>query len=386
MLELTDKQQEIHDALVDWVYDPYSEYTALSGYAGTGKTTLLGEVAKTLQDFSINFITYTGKASTVLAQKLANSGVNMHGSSCGTIHSLMYLFDGELRGKLTWRKKNYKQLELGDLIIVDEASMLTPKIFNDLLNLGRPIIFVGDPGQLPPIDAQPFLPLQNTEFKLEEIHRQAWDNPIIQIATRIRQGEEIPYGVYGNKAAKMNKPQSRQLVNSFKSSVIEDTNRIFLCGRNNTRIILNRSVRAKASLPETPQPGEYIICLKNNKELQLMNGTIFKLQDIREAGPLYKVLPEGSSEYTYCHKNSFNSKSPQELKEKLRQDSEAMKCIDDLMYYDYAYAITVHKSQGSEWDNVILYDERMHFFDDDTYRKWLYTGVTRAKEKLLIIK
>ena len=394
-MQLTKQQKDIHDLLMDWVSDNLGTcaYRALSGYAGTGKTTLLGELALSIQKkfpkVSLSFITYTGKASTVLASKLDNSKINWDRAYCGTIHSVLYDYLGEKHGQMMWKTKDHRMV-LGDLIIVDEASMITPKILKDLLRLNRPILFVGDPGQLPPIDSECFQPLLDTPFILTEIHRQAWDNPIIQLATRIRQGETIDYGVYGNKAAKLRQRsrETQKMLGGFYSSMLKDPEKIILCAKNYTRTSTNSVIRYKAGLGKHPEKGERIICLKNNKEMGLMNGFIVPLESCFVKKDRLYHLELGSYGRAYCHAKSFNSADQKALKTALSQDRELIKNYtdpDSIMFFDYAYAITVHKSQGSEWEKVVLFDERLPFYSEEEYRKWLYTGVTRAKEKLLIV-
>lgn len=384
---LTKEQKTAHDKIMDWL-STGSPYIALSGYAGTGKTTLLGGLAKSIQnnhsEARIHFITYTGKASSVLGHKLENSGIDWQRATCGTIHSLLYKYLGfnKKKNEMIWENKSAWDIT-GDLLIIDEASMITQKIFKDLLRLKKKILFVGDPGQLPPINESLFPPLLETDLQLTEIHRQAWDNPIIRLATMVRNGEQIPFGVHDGKAARL-KPrekQSRELIDKFSKDMPNDIEKIALCGFNKSRVRNNTMTRIKAGYPKHPVEGERLICLKNNKSANLMNGFIVPLSEFKEMNPnLYRLRIEGYGDF-FCPAQSFNNPNP------TNRDMATGESIkeDELMYFDYAYYITVHKSQGSEWDKVMLLNERIPNYSEEEYTKWLYTGITRAREKLLIV-
>lgn len=184
-IRLTDSQLVIHDALVDFALHLGDRwYIAMAGYAGTGKTTVISKAAQRILDEDpekrILFCAPTGKAAQVMKSKLA---FLRHGCTVGTIHSAIYTIDTTKkngpREELVFKKKSQKVLPY-DLIIVDEASMLTEKVFNDCLSYSIPVIFVGDPGQLPPVEGKPVDILHTTPFVLTEVMRQALENPIVQ--------------------------------------------------------------------------------------------------------------------------------------------------------------------------------------------------------------
>jgi len=399
-VELTNEQRGIQDYVFDWLGSNKQQYIAISGYAGTGKTTLIGDTARQMRsDLNIKFLTFTGKASVVLSNKLVDYGINDN-DICSTLHSYLYRFLGKDNcGSLKFTRKFREELD-GDVLIVDESSMLNSKLFSDILNLNRPIIFVGDPGQLPPINDEVFKPLLDTDLVLKHIHRQAWDNPIIRLATQTRKQQPIKPGNYDGAAAKVSKRSNKgiDLLAKFKENIGE-VDSVILCAKNKTRVKLNSQVRqAKGYGGNHPLPGERLVCLKNNKEKELMNGqcVFVKSTKVLEEDLAYKlvVVPEGRTNEIEClaYAKTFNNSTPQKIGMEIRKDEKRLKEIQqthfitgDPVLFDYGYALSVHKAQGSEWERVVLMDERMMSQTKGDYFRWLYTGITRAKEKLLIL-
>lgn len=414
---LTDEQQGIVDGLMNWVNDFYEgkteqPFTTMAGLAGTGKTTVLGFLANALREqrayVRIGFVTYTGKASIVLAGKLTDFQA---GDYVGTIHSLIYIpIVDEKTGKIEgWSHQDSLDV---DFIFVDEASMVGKDIWKDLLDYRVPIIAIGDHGQLPPVGADSFNLMAEPEFLLTEIHRQAKDNPIIQLSMTAREKGYIDCGMYGTAIAKLHwtDPRCKKILNSYD----KDSDLIALCGMNRTRVEVNKLIRRKYNFKGTPKVGERLICLKNNKNVNVMNGQIGTLKGIKSIGAKFfeiqmrmdgtkydvwlYVLKSGfgkaNAQDAYSESNTMDTK--QELAdavEKMIQAEtpdyfmgyeERRKCKVDL--FDFGYCVSVHKSQGSEWSRVIMIDERNSYQSDDDYTRWLYTGITRAKDKLIMIE
>ena len=409
-IELTHEQKTVHDGIMDWVENP-TTYTAVSGFAGTGKTTVIGcaagNIIKNHPNTRLRFLTFTGKASMVLSRKLASFGLSQVEAPCSTIHSYMYFCKGvdTYTRALEFERKQGVDLE-GDILIIDEASMISSSLFSDLLKLGKPMLFVGDSGQLPPINDSLFQPLLDTELALKTVHRQAEDNPIIEVATHTRNHIPIDKGVRKGKVAKFNirDKVGRQILSQFQKEVgKEDT--VILCGINRTRVALNQRVRYEQGLVSSkPVRGERMICLKNDKEKQLFNGQCVYVEEANvivnddmtdENVALYMVVtPEGENRRVECiaYAKSINNSKSSELYKCMAEDKKHLQYLEkkfahlgELTFFDYGYALSVHKSQGSEWSRVALRDERMLQQSDDDYYRWLYTGCTRAKDKLLII-
>jgi ATP-dependent exoDNAse (exonuclease V) alpha subunit len=417
MITLTDEQQGILEDLMNWVDEFYADktelpYTTMAGLAGTGKTTLLGFLANALREKKgqtrIGFITYTGKASIVLASKLTDFGPEDY---VGTIHSLIYFpMVDEKTGKIEgWSHRDFLDV---DFIFVDEASMVGKDIWKDLLQYNVPIIAIGDHGQLPPVGADSFNLMAEPEYLLTEIHRQAKDNPIIQLSMIARKEGYVECGMYGTAIAKLHwsDPRCKKILHAYD----KDSDLIALCGMNATRVQVNNLIRRKYNFKGTPKVGERLICLKNNKKVNVMNGQIGELIAIKSIGPKFYeiqmrmdgvkydvwlyVLKSGfgkaNVQDAYSESNMMDTKMElaDEVQKIMQKENpeyfmgyeERRKCRVDL--FDFGYCVSVHKSQGSEWSRVIMIDERNSYQSDDDYTRWLYTGITRAKEKLIMIE
>ncbi|MBI4973705.1 AAA family ATPase [Candidatus Roizmanbacteria bacterium] len=359
-------------------------YITLGGYAGTGKTTFIAHLRKRLdkldKKLKVGFASYTGKASRVLRNKLKETDTVMSQDTVGTIHSLIYspIVD-EKEQIIGWKTKDKIDR---DLIIIDEASMVDGLIWQHLMAYKIPIIVVGDHGQLPPIKGN-FNLMQKPHLKLEEIHRQAKHNPIIKISLLARENGNIPAGIYGDSIKKviLNSTDAQETVSELLSSYDYDT--LVLCGYNKTRRKLNSFIRGALGFESpSPQSGDRVICLRNNHKDHIFNGMLGTIVTIENAGVDWYRAEIKMDEETNNFKGlisvkQFNSDTSLNFTDKR---SEIMK--GDL--FDFGYALTVHKAQGSQAKRVILFEERFSQMTDDEWRRWLYTAVTRAEEELFI--
>lgn len=375
----------------------------IGGYAGTGKTTLLCEARKKIfklfPHLNVAFVSFTGKASSVLKTKLENSKITYSQDSVGTIHSLIYVaetqYDQQLKTHVVigWKLKDVDDL-FADLIIIDEASMISKQIWNDLLKFGKGIIAVGDHGQLPPIGDQ-FSLLKDTDFQLTEIHRQALDSPIIYLSKLIREEGHIPVdGFFSKEVFRLNWGSDR-CKHIWNNKVVFDEGLMVLCGFNTTRCELNDIIRKKLNYDKKiiPYPGERIVCLVNNHTTKIMNGQIGTLLWIMpDKHRLYRMtIDMGRDEPVECMVSlkcfgevtyTMYDQSKQYIQQRNYTNEKISSGVD---FFDYGYAMSVHKSQGSEWDRVIVFEQRSRHWDDSMYARWLYTAVTRATKKLFVI-
>ena len=414
-LQLSSEQQELLDIIMDkmhiarmqlpkWGRSPFN--FVVGGYAGTGKTTVLAhlreQISQVFPNLSIAFATFTGKASSVLQSKLDAYGVNTSNDFVGTIHSLIYKpitrWDKQLKCYVVvgWELKNSDDEMWCDIIIIDEGSMVSQQIWSDLLKMNRPIIVMGDHGQLPPI-GDSFSLMKDQQFTLTQIHRQALNSPIIQLSQFVRQNGYIPNNrKFSNQVFKLSwdHPKCKKIWNN---QVVFDENLIVLCAFNTTRSQLNTMIREKLEYPHTnqiPAPGERVVCLQNDRARGIMNGQIGTLLWLMpENYDLYRMtiqvdeFPDpvectvakkcfGEVTYTQYDRSPFSKK---------QFEYAVDKGLHPINYFDFGYAMSVHKSQGSEWDRVILFEQRTKHWDDEYYARWLYTAITRARSKLFII-
>ncbi len=390
-LDLSSDQTRVLEQLLAWVQKPTGRSITLGGYAGTGKTTLISILRRELQtkhpDKKVAFAAYTGKASQVLRLSLEAHEALFSQDTCGTIHKLMYEPSTDKEGRLiSWRKT--PELE-ADLLIIDEASMITDTLWMDLCSYNIPIIAIGDHGQLPPIGGS-FHLLEKPDLTLEKIHRQAEGNPILQLAEEARTHGHITPGTYGKRVRKFSyethdASDIDNVIDHLFSNYHDDM--LILCGRNKTRVQLNQAIRAKQGHESLePESGEKVVCLKNiytQPSGPIYNGMTGIVQHLGVEEPHWYSaeidFPDDNRSYEgrLCLPQ-FNALALVESVEGLEH-----KQIGDR--FDFGYALTVHKAQGSQAKTVILFEERFEKADDNAWKRWLYTAVTRARENLYII-
>lgn len=398
MLKLSADQQKALDSILSWYKDikegksGTENFITLGGYAGTGKTTLQGilrnELHKKYPKLTVAFCSYTGKAARVLRQKLVEVKAIIGSDSVSTIHSLIYSpLTNSNEEIIGWERK--REVE-ADLIVVDEASMVDQAIWQDLLAYKIPIIAVGDHGQLPPIKGK-FNLMQKPQLKLEKIHRQAEENPIIKISMFAREEGKIPVQFYDYNVVKMSKTDddTRETISELINSYNSDT--LLLCGYNHTRVKLNKFVRQSLErLNPEPQAGDRVICLRNNHTAGIFNGMLGTVRTISGEGQMQMDgMPELYLAEVEMDGESKNYKGslypPQFNNTQSINFTDERERIGDKDLFDFGYALTVHKSQGSQAKRVILFEERFKQMDDEMWRRWLYTAVTRAEEELFIV-
>lgn len=373
-LPLSHDQLIAHDAVLAWWAKPTPQTMTLGGYAGTGKTTTIAQIVATLRAkkrMRIAFCCFTGKASLVLRRKLEAARV-LEDDYCGTIHALIYE-PLTVEGKLTWQRVH--EIE-ADLIVLDEASMVDEQLYKDLCSYKLPILAVGDHGQLPPVQGALNL-MASPAIRLEKIHRQAENNPIIQMSMRAREGRGILCGDYGA----VRKVPRRLLPETIERFGAEfDAAGMVLCGTNNTRAALNQHLRARRGFDAAmPMKGERVICLRNRRDAGLFNGLTGTLAHIKapEQGShvarIEVVLDGGFSWEGDARIDQFGA------------SKTIQTWTPGVELFDWGYALTVHKAQGSEAANVIVFEECGWMEDDDLRRRWRYTAYTRAAENLLIV-
>ncbi|WP_166820018.1 ATP-dependent DNA helicase [Thalassoroseus pseudoceratinae] len=364
---LTAEQRDARDYLVD---DP-SLIRRLGGLAGTGKSTLLGYVAKEFPRALA--MTPTGKAAEVLRQKGLKNATTIH-SAIYACHEKPILDENgkEVKGKngkpLTetiFGRKPPKFVE-GDIFIVDEASMVTRKLYDDLRSYRRPIIFVGDHGQLEPI-GDSFNLMEDAEVKLETIHRNA--NEIARFAGFLRDGNEAR-----NWKSQEKLRQRKVYLTPTDKMLKSDSWGIFdqvITAFNKDRVILNQHYRDFLhniqDEDNVPIVGDRVICLRNNHKRGLANGMIGVVKRV-DSDTCYMVFETTNG---VCHGVEYdpeqfnNPKSPE-----FTRKHEA---------FDFAYCITCHKAQGSEFGHVLVMPGECPYWSRE---RWAYTAASRAKSKL----
>src|SRR5438876_5918165 len=226
----------------------------LFGYAGTGKTTLAKHLAEGV-DGKVLFAAFTGKAACVMRSKGC--------PGAGTIHSLIYRARESGEETPSFELWDEAPASKARLIVIDECSMVDAELARDLTSFGVPLLVLGDPAQLPPIQGGGFFTDTEPDAMLTEVHRQAEDNPIIRLSMEVRAGRELEPGTYGETHIVTRDALDPQRV--------IDADQV-LVGRNATRRAYNARMRERRGFGGTlPSAGDKLVCLRNNKRKGLFN-------------------------------------------------------------------------------------------------------------------
>ena len=207
---------------------------------------------------------------------------------------------------------------------------------------------------------------------LTEVHRQAQDDPIVRLSMEIRAGEYLEPGRYGETEVVRKDDLDPQRVLEADQVLV---------GRNATRRAYNIRMRERRGFEDKlPSAGDKLVCLRNNRKKGLFNGGLWTVKEraARRTGIMtMRLLPDDDTGL----RGVKVSVRPECFSGGIEQfDWARRKPYDE---FDYGYVLTVHKAQGSQWDDVVLFDESFAF--PDSRERWLYTGVTRAAKRLTVV-
>lgn len=406
------EQDRALESVSDWLKKKDKPVYRLFGYAGTGKTTLARHFASNVEG-KVLFGAYTGKAAYVLRTKGCEGASTIHSmiynarnkdkkklenleeqyfllvqelkneygqdysvSGNKDINDLKHLIETERKhlSNPSFSLNSLSEIKNASLVVIDECSMVDERMGNDLLTFKVPILVLGDPAQLPPVKGGGFFTnVEHPDFMLTEIHRQARDNPILELATLVRTGKPISLGQYGDSS----------VVSSITAKDALGVDQI-LVGKNATRHSSNKRMRSLKGIDsEYPTQNDRLVCLRNDHNLGLLNGTLWTVKERHSVDEdaqklTMSVVPE---DIPTCEPLEVEAHIPPFLG---TGDKMAWWERKEAQEFGYGYALTVHKSQGSQWDNVLLIDESGSFHQDA--KRWLYTGITRAAKKIKIFK
>jgi len=358
------QQEAVLRAVRQWQSERGQQVFRLFGYAGTGKTTLANVIAADTHG-TVAFGAFTGKAALVLQSKGCEGA--------RTLHSLIYTpKDDAETGEVRFERNDDADLRSTSLVIVDEVSMVGEDLGRDLLSFGRPVLVLGDPAQLPPVKGTGFFTDAEPDVMLTEVHRQATDNPIIAMATTVREGGRLRPGHYGSSevvSAGVNLDADRVLA---ADQVLVGTNRSRRA--NNARF---RELHDRGS--SLPVPGDKLVCLRNNRAKRLLNGGLWQADRVEYRGA--KVRIDIASEDVEGVKAKVSVPIEFFTGDEAKLDPRTLRNVDQ---FDYGYALTVHKAQGSQWNDVVLFDESACFREHRA--RHLYTAITRAAETVTVVQ
>lgn len=373
-------------------YKAKEPWTCIAGYAGTGKSTLVKFIiaALNLRPEDVAYVTFTGKAASVLRHKGCPNAM--------TAHKLLYYSKRMPNGKFVFRPRPMLEGNYS-LIVVDEISMLPNDLWELLLSHKKHVIALGDPFQIPPIDKkQDNHVLDTPHIFLDEIMRQAQESEIIRLTMDIRDFKAPQY-FKGNEIQVLRPSEVVDGMYGWADQII--------CATNRKRQEINDYMRQAAGRGPEPELGDKIICCRNCWDITdltgdnaLVNGTIGTLGDfvmgIQEypifgfpSVPVMKaeiltadgIFQEVTMDYQMLKEGKPFLTSEQAYQIYRRPDLKNLEPVD----FNYGYAITGHRAQGSEWDKVLVFEEKFPF-DKEEHARWLYTAATRASEKLVLVR
>lgn len=369
----------------------------LGGLAGTGKTTLVGHLGEVLGlgAGQIAYCAFTGKASSVINKKypqaqattihgLIYKAIERHCNDCPARFrqddekpgaAMRFCHDGNCPECRINFVQKHKLPDSVELIVVDEASMVPEVLYDHLIIYGIPIVWVGDHGQLPPVKSAHNL-MEDPDIRLERVHRQVANSPILKLAMQVRNTERPPRaGVLYGEGVSVRKG------GSFASNMEEwaDGSLCVLVPTNALRSAINKAVRRTMGYPkDTPCGGDRVVCLRNNPDKGIYNGMTGVITQIEAdiwGEPAYSALIKLDGEDRVYQGRILSTQFGA-----LETHREVSRREADL--WDWGYALTVHKAQGSEYPRVIV---RADLAKVSNRTRWLYTAITRATEQLEVI-
>jgi exodeoxyribonuclease-5 len=386
---LSDDQEAARKAVLEAAQDG-EHVMVLTGPAGSGKTTLTRVI---IDDFEalhrvVTLLAPTGKAATRLAE--------LTGRSASTVHRPLYRRVHEDASGALHFSQTQSVAGFDALVIIDEASMLGTQLFADLfkdLPRGAQVLCVGDREQLEPVNDTWGPDFENPTAALTHVHRQALESPILDLATHVRLGgfwrAFDPRGRVGYERRK--RACLSDVVQWFVESRNAGQDVVLLTYTNRTRQALNEMVREAYGRRETIEPGDRILCKRNNLPLGVWNGEVREVErvevDLEGGGFARVVWTDGKKAliipWLLREQNGGDQKS---FLYALAMIGKDMK--DDIMRAEYGECLTVHASQGSQWKKVgIVHDfDFAQRNDKEFYRRLMYTAITRASEELVIFE
>ena len=391
---LNKEQQIAADAAVNWFYHSPEQTFQIEGPAGTGKSVVISEILSRL-NLSIDEVlpmAYTGQACTIMRKRGMPKACTCHSGLFTPVKTIVKDEFGRAKINKTFNvplvKRSFIPKDFTNsnikLIILDEAWMVPKHFKQHIDNTGIKVLATGDPGQLPPVGGEPGYLTSGIIYHLTELMRQAENSPIVYLANRARIGLNIETGMYGNDVLVI-------FDDELDNDIISRSN-VVLCGKNATREFINTKVRKEILNIHTDYPifGERIICRKNNWDREVdgihlvngLTGTVITPPDIGRFNgntmlidflPDLLNIPFNRVEINYKYLNASH------------QEKEALKLNPYLEgeRFEYAYASTVHLSQGSEYDCGTYVEE---FLRSDMQNALNYTAITRFKHQMIYVK
>lgn len=415
MAALTEHQQEAYDTIYERLENG-ERFTSLRGYAGTGKTYLVSELAAQLieEECSVTACAPTHKAAQVLRQEMNGAEVPTR-----TLHSFLGLrLVPDHNGQYVLEPEGGIEEYPAGIVIVDEASMVGRSEWAHILQSPWHLqwLFVGDPAQLPPVN-EPDSPVFDIPGPLlETVHRQAAGNPILQLAHEVRVNEPVFRSAFAGDegVAVTNNPDGfiESALRTFQSDAFrrDATTARVLAYRNRTVRRYNRRIRTALYGSDAPRftKGEWLMVretwyhqsmpyLKNSEEVRVKKAEVDTVEaDDRSTWTVWKLKVRGVhdawSRTAYVlhedERERFEAELERRREAALGQPSKWERFYDlkeRFAQVDYAYATTTHKAQGSTFDTVFVDHRDLQACRGPERQALLYVAVTRPARRLAVL-
>ena len=384
------EQAEIIKAAVHWYYHESEQVFQFAGKAGRGKTFVLHKIIQALGIplERIAPMSYIGCASLVMRTKGLTNAKTIHSWLFNPVEDFKYDKNGNIV------KDNYlnrpimelhfepKPLDNIDLIIIDEGGTCPKYLKSEIESRGIKIIVCGDLSQLPPVGDDPAYLISGKIHMLIEPMRQAKDSAILWLAERALDGYPIHPGYYGDCLVIYEDELTDEMIKMSD---------IIICGKNYTRDLINKNVRHNIlnKKGELPTFGEKLICKKNNWKcevdgINLTNGLVGIVINSPSIdgfdGKSFTIdfKPDILNTYFSKLKCDYNYLiAPHDKRQYLKNDK-----YSPGNKFEFAYAITTHSSQGSQFYNGIYIRE---YLSRDIQKNLDYTAITRFSNAMIYV-
>jgi exodeoxyribonuclease-5 len=415
---LSPDQEQAVDRVAAW-WGGSGRRFVITGSAGTGKTRLIVEILARLglTAGQVALVAPTNKACDVLREKLPNN-LGFRGA-VSTFHSLLYKYrwpaawDGEDQN---WEVIAHKTRKDGvALLICDEASMLADLDVEAMESSYR-VVYLGDAAQLPAIvedrvwKGRPAIAsdiLQSPDAVLTTIHRQSGGSSILDAADIVRNGEFLEPGLWDDDATQVLHEDDGHVDAAMFQQLLRDSDAV-LVARNATRVRLNqliRSIRGFERFPGDwlPKPGELLVAIERASDSDfagqptLSNGQRLVVDRVVRLGegvkkstgePIDYVVVEAHCADDPTVRGTWPISQEMLVGKHVVGDEVITKNIagprSGVLRCDWAYALTVHKAQGSEWGRVLVVDHGA--YDKVGQRQWNYVALTRARSTVTVVR
>lgn len=409
---LTPLQSRAKDAVLRWYRDPHGKQTFyFAGLGGTGKSTCVESIVKEIKG-KILYAAFTGKAASVMRKKGCPEAATIHRlaykpagdppsperleklreeikrlyavNDPGALATAQALVEQLKNDEVDSKRKGPRfslnlesEIKYAKLVVIDECSFVDERVGRDLESFGTKLLVLGDPAQLPPVYGQGYFTSRDPDVFLDEILRQELDNPIRKICEKARRGEPLTYGTYGDsEVLPYGDPRVQAHVLAADMVIV---------GRNRTRHACNAKIRRLLGRADSPAPiaGDRVVCLRNDHDLGILNGTQWKVD---------RCSPDMDKLTANIDITSLDDEDRPDTIECETWLHHFLGREDELgaferrkhVEFDFGNAVTCHRSQGSEWQNVVVFDESKAFRKDAS--KWRYTAFSRASKRLIVVQ